>query len=334
MEATERASTRSNGKSKLGVASETWRARVLPTEDWKQLEETGTIRPISLPDDLEETENVRLWCAALRLCGHDIRPVYAREAIKADCMPEALMQYTARNDHGHMMPIPCYVSTCSARRVGVLAQICLGRTWPFWTGSEKIIFFKDEQELDAKTENGTGLVNFLREQLAGTTFPESLLSDWCADVIHWRTHLTERHHSSIPVRTLLDSRKAFIVSFDVHSLQSLFKGYAQALETYTILTKAAMEKAFLGSHPSAVFAEKLFLVILMNLEKFLESYQGEDGYALRSVMQAASMLTIECSAEQDAKRPRRDVESRIDKVIKRINTKTPVKDLHSKGEAS
>ena len=91
-----------------------------------------------------------------------------------------------------------------------------------------------------------------------------------------------------------------------------------------------MEKAFLGSHPSAVCAEKLFLVILLNLEKFLESYQGEDGYAFRSVMQAASMLTIECSAEQDAKRPRRDVESRIDKVIKRINTKTPVKDLHRK----
>ena len=46
--------------------------------------------------------------------------------------------------------------------------------------------------------------------------------------------------------------------------------------------------------------------------EILESYEGEDGDALRSVMQAASMLDIECSAEQDAKRPRRNVESRID----------------------
>ena len=191
------------------MTSETWRARVLPTEDWNQRKTTGTIRPISLPDGLEETENVRSWCAALRLCGHDKRPLYARAAIEAGCMPKALVQYIERNVHGHMMPIPCYVSSCSARRVGFLAQICLGRTWPFWTGSVNIISFKDEQELDEKTENGTGLTNFLREQLASTTFPESLLSDWCADVINWRTHLTERHHSSIPLQTLLESRKAF-----------------------------------------------------------------------------------------------------------------------------
>ena len=134
--------TRNSETAPFGSESSVWRprrgerafCRQKIGHNWK----TGTIRPISLPDDFEETENVRLWCAALRLCGHDIRPVYAREAIKADCMPEALMQYTARNDHGHMMPIPCYVSTCSARRVGVLAQICLGRTWPFWTGREQL----------------------------------------------------------------------------------------------------------------------------------------------------------------------------------------------------
>jgi len=116
------------------------------------------------------------------------------------------------------------------------------------------------------------------------------------------------------LKTLLDSRKAFIVSFDVRSLKTRFQGYAQALETYTILTEAAMEKAISGSYPSAVFAQKLFLVILMNLDKFLESYEGEDGCALRSVMEAASMLTIECFAEEDAKRHGTDTR------IKRIKT--------------
>ena len=126
--------------------------------------------------------------------------------------------------------------------------------------------------------------------------------------------MTERHHSSIPLKTLLDSRKAFIVSFDVRSLKTRFQGYAQALETYTILTEAAMEKAISGSYPSAVFAQKLFLVILMNLDKFLESHEGEDGCALRSVMEAASMLTIECFAEEDAKRHGTDTESRIKRI--------------------
>ena len=81
-----------------------------------------------------------------------------------------------------------------------------------------------------------------------------------------------------------------------------------------------MTKACSGSHPSAIFAEKLFLVILMKLDKFLESYKGEDGCALRSVMQAASMLRIECFAEQDAKRHGTDAESR-----KRIKTALPVR---------
>ena len=79
-----------------------------------------------------------------------------------------------------------------------------------------------------------------------------------------------------------------------------------------------MEKAISGSYPSAVFAQKLFLVILMNLDKFLESYEGEDGCALRSVMEAASMLTIECFAEEDAKRIKK--EDGTDTRIKRIKT--------------
>ena len=318
-------------------ASSKWRARVLTTEDCQQLEKSGTIRPISLPDDLQETENVRLWCAALRLCGHDLRRVYALQAIQADRMPEALLRYIARNEYGHMMPIPCFVSTCSARRVGVLAQICLARTFPLWTGGQRIFFFKTEQEMDADSENGSVLTDFLREQLGGTSFPEPLLSQWCADVIHWRRHLTEMHHSSIPVQALLDSQKAFIVSFDVHSLQSLFGCYARALETYTVLTRAAMEKAFRGSRPSSVFAEKLFLAILLGLDKFLESYQGEDGCALRSVLQAAAMVTIECFAEQDAKTRQqgevRNINKVIkgDKVVKRIKEKTPVTTLLSNG---
>ena len=293
----------------LANTSENWRARILTTQDSLNRKKTGTIQPISLPDGLEDTENVRSWCEALRLCGHDMRRVYARKAIQAGCMPHALLQYTARNAYGHMMPIPCWVSSCAARRVGVLAPNFLARTWPFWTGSTEIIFFKDE-----KPENGIDLANFLQEQLAHTNFPPDLLSKWCEDLIHWRTHLTERHHSSIPLKTLLDSRKAFIVSFDVRSLKTRFQGYAQALETYTILTEAAMEKAISGSYPSAVFAQKLFLVILMNLDKFLESYEGEDGCALRSVMEAASMLTIECFAEEDAKRHGTDTR------VKRIKT--------------
>ena len=122
----------------------------------------------------------------------------------------------------------------------------LSRTWPFWTGSKRVIVFKDEEELDANTENGTDLVNFLREQLSGTTFPDALLSEWCGDVIHWRMHVTERHHSIIHVQTLLESRKAFIVSFDVRSLQSLFKDYAQVLETYRIGARRVEQDCFLS----------------------------------------------------------------------------------------
>ena len=157
-------------------------------------------------------------------------------------------------------------------------------------------------------------------------------------MIHWRRYLTERHHSSIPAQALLDSQKAFIVSFDVHSLQCLFGCYARAVETYTVLTRVAMEKAVWGSHPSSVFAEKLFLVILLGLEKFLESYQGEDGCALRSVLQATGMVTIECFAEQDAKTRQQGVVRNTNtvikenRVVKRIKEKTPVTKLLSNGK--
>ena len=109
------------------------------------------------------------------------------------------------------------------------------------------------------------------------------------------------------------------------------------METYTVLTRAAMEKAFRGSRPGSVFAEKLFLVILLGLDKFLESYQGEDGCALRSVLQAAAMVTIECFAEQDAKTRQQGEVRNINKVIKgntvvkRIKGKTPVTTLLSNG---
>jgi len=95
----------------LANTSENWRARILTTQDSQNLENTGTIQPISLPDGLEDTENVRSWCQALRLCGHDMRRVYARKAIQAGCMPHALLQYTARNAYGALVRRDAWVSS-------------------------------------------------------------------------------------------------------------------------------------------------------------------------------------------------------------------------------
>lgn len=283
-----------------------WRVRVLTFEDSASLRERGVLEPIEPPAEVEQNAKAEKWSAALRLCGHEDRPIYAAAAASAGSMPLAFTAFTRRNSEGHMLPLPYWVSSGALQSVGFLTATFLGRTAPLWVGSLEIFVFRCDEE-----EEAPDLAAFLREELTGTSFPPHLLEKWQQDVVGWKEQLTERHHSRIDAARLISNGNGFLVRFDVGSLSRLLPGgMPAALEIYQKLADAAMEKCAGDGYPTCAFVQHLFVVLFAYAEKHFEerrkafTMEGEceaDAMMIK-VLESACMLTMECFAENNVKR--------------------------------
>ena len=287
-----------------------WRVRVLTYEDAKMLDMEGFLKPIDLPAKLIATTEVKSWCAALRLCAHDARPDYAAAAVAAGRMHNELVQFTKRNDEGNMMPLPCWVSSGELQNIGILACMFLGRVAPLWIGSLRLLVFYDDEAAaiaEKPEDSDTSLADFLETELGNSNFDKNMLLQWKNDVKSWKRQLTEMHHANIEVDRLMSEGKALVMNFDVNSLTQLLPGgRSEAFEVYRELADGAMMKSLGNSSPSSKFVEKFFCVVMMCMEKHLNlNREAFDQEATMHVLECASMCTIECFAEDDAKRAKR-----------------------------
>ena len=157
-------------------------------------------------------------------------------------------------------------------------------------------------------EADTPLSEFLEKDLGQTTFDKDLLGKWKNDVREWKQQLTERHHADIKMAEMALKGKALVMNFDIHSLTQLLPGgRKEALEVYKKLTDAAMDKCIGNRYPSSRFVEKLFLVILAYMERHLKTYpEVFDFQSTMQVLECACMLSMECFAENDAKRRKQE----------------------------
>ena len=78
-------------------ADEHMRIRVLTYEDSARLRSKGVIEPVPLPNGLlpDDTRAAK-WAAALRLCGHDVRKLYAHKAAAVKILPPQLLPFVER----------------------------------------------------------------------------------------------------------------------------------------------------------------------------------------------------------------------------------------------
>ena len=234
------------------------RVRVLTYEDSINLRTTGFVTPVQLPDGLSvDNTKAAQWAAALRLCSHDMRPLYAQKAVEVNVLPSQFLPFVERNRDGHMMPLPYWVSSGNLQSIRFLTVLFLGRIAPLWIGSMEILVFYDDTYIEDPCLSD--LPSFLKKELSGTAFDTDLLLQWQSDVVSWSAQLTEKHHTYIDARTLLEQGKACMIRFDLHSLTEVLQGRAEALRTYRTLADGCMRKCVADAYPDANSLESFFL---------------------------------------------------------------------------
>jgi hypothetical protein len=193
------------------------RARCLTSEQAAELKEDGIFSACRLPQESTRwPHDLAPICAGLRLTSHGDREHIGAECVHRGLMPQYLLQYCGRNEHGQPMPVPVWTSSGALPQAGKLAAGFCNRNWPFRIASCVVVLWLDERDLGVEEKESQRLIQTI-QQLCDEHYFDPLLRDkWVNEMKFWRSHLSEWHHKDfVDVKYYLARNEAVVVSLDL-----------------------------------------------------------------------------------------------------------------------
>ena len=274
-------------------ANQKLRARLLTQEDMEHLAQTSVITPFEMPSTVKETETIATLSRALRLTDHETRPEYAAMANSQGLWPDALMTCVSRNEHGHVKPLPSWVSTATMNLAINLPFHFGGRISPLWGGAAQLLVFVDDEDLEY--EPGTAhLASFVFEHFS--TADAALCMAWISEIPKWQRHFDERHHRCIEASRLLSEHKAVLIKFDIASIVGSGIPMETAFQLYHDVAAAIYRKRSRNEFPNASDYTKLATIMSAQLTQFLAGIPNEaQAYwsHAKAIFDASVMFKIE-----------------------------------------
>ena len=167
-------------------------------------------------------------------------------------------------------------------------------------GSVKVIFFK---AMVNEGPSPADIEAFLQEKLGDTNFPSNDLEEWKSNVKQWQRMLLEAHHKEINFKDLAAKGDAMVVGFDLQSLQKGGLSSKEAMDIYKELAEDAMRKMVADEYPGPRWPANVFTAVLGQLRFAMGAFPPREEYDdLLMCLEFAAMSTVECFAEQEAKK--------------------------------